>query len=62
MPRANRHFLSGHVWHVTHRCHERNFLFKFAWDRKLHASQRSDHDIVLNSDRPGFMPLDPGPG
>jgi hypothetical protein len=30
MPRANRHFLPGHVWHLTHRCHERDFLFKFA--------------------------------
>jgi hypothetical protein len=20
MPRANRHFLSGHVWHITHQC------------------------------------------
>src|SRR5258708_7421514 len=33
MPRANRHFLPGHVWHLTHRCHERDFLFKFARDR-----------------------------
>ena len=22
MPRANRHFLPGHVWHITHRCHK----------------------------------------
>jgi hypothetical protein len=21
MPRANRHFLPGHLWHITHRCH-----------------------------------------
>jgi REP element-mobilizing transposase RayT len=33
MARANRHFLPGHVWHITHRCHERDFLFKFARDR-----------------------------
>ena len=33
MPRANRYFLPGHVWHLTHRCHERDFLFKFARDR-----------------------------
>lgn len=33
MPRANRHFLPGHVWHLTHRCHERDFLLKFARDR-----------------------------
>ena len=23
MPRANRHFLPGYVWHITHRCHQR---------------------------------------
>jgi len=34
MPRANRHFLAGQVWHVTHRCHERAFLLKFARDRR----------------------------
>ena len=33
MPRANRHFLPGHVWHLTHRCHERDFLLKFGRDR-----------------------------
>ena len=33
MPRANRHFLPGHVLHLTHRCHEKDFLFKFARDR-----------------------------
>lgn len=34
MPRANRHFLSGQLWHITHRCHERSFLFKFPRDRR----------------------------
>ena len=33
MPRANRHFLPGHFWHITHRCHQKNFLLKFARDR-----------------------------
>jgi len=33
MPRANRHFLPGHVWHITHRCHQKKFLLKFARDR-----------------------------
>ena len=33
MPRANRHFLPGHVWHITHRCHQRAFLLKFARER-----------------------------
>jgi putative transposase len=34
MPRANRHFLAGHVWHITHRCHKQQFLLKFSRDRK----------------------------
>ena len=34
MPRANRFFLPGTVWHITHRCHDRRFLLKFEKDRK----------------------------
>src|ERR1044071_9578053 len=34
MPRANRHFLPVYVWHITHRCHQRKFLLKFARDRR----------------------------
>jgi putative transposase len=34
MPRANRHFLPGHVWHITHRCHQKKFLLKFTRDRR----------------------------
>jgi putative transposase len=34
MPRANRYFHSGHVWHITHRCHQKEFFLKFAKDRK----------------------------
>lgn len=34
MPRANRHFLPGRLWHITHRCHERTFLLRFARDRR----------------------------
>lgn len=33
MPRAHRHFLPGHVWHITHRCHQKEFLLKFMHDR-----------------------------
>ncbi len=35
MPRANRHYIPGYVWHITHRCHKREFLLKFARDRWL---------------------------
>ena len=34
MPRANRHRGAGQVWHITERCHRRQFLLKFARDRR----------------------------
>ena len=34
MPRANRQFLPGYVWHITHRCHKKEFLLKFLRDRQ----------------------------
>jgi len=33
MPRANRYLLAGYTYHLTHRCHDRSFLFRFARDR-----------------------------
>lgn len=33
MPRANRHFLPGYIWHITHRCHNRAFLHQHRIDR-----------------------------
>jgi len=33
MPRANRYFVPGYVWHITHRCHKKEFLLKFHKDR-----------------------------
>ncbi len=35
MPRSLRHFLPGHIWHITHRCHDREFYFEQAAYRKL---------------------------
>ncbi|MDX8413406.1 MAG: transposase, partial [Mariprofundales bacterium] len=34
MPRANRYHIPGQIWHITQRCHKREFLLKFAKDRK----------------------------
>ncbi len=34
MPRANRYYFPGSIWHITHRCHEKEFLLKFARDRR----------------------------
>lgn len=40
MPRANRHLhvLAGRTYHVTHRCHDRAFLLKFARDRDAYRA------------------------
>lgn len=34
MARANRHHIPGQLWHITHRCHKKEFLLKFAKDRQ----------------------------
>lgn len=34
MPRANRFHIPGYVWHLTHRCHKKEFLLKFNRDRR----------------------------
>ncbi len=34
MPRAKRYHITGYIWHITHRCHKREFLLKFARDRR----------------------------
>ena len=34
MSRANRSFIPGQIWHITHRCHKKEFLLKFKKDRK----------------------------
>ena len=45
MARAHRYYIPGHIWHpsslfklrrtgITHRCHKKEFLLKFAKDRR----------------------------
>jgi len=34
MARAKRHFLPGLVWHITHRCHKKEFLLRFYKDKR----------------------------
>ena len=34
MARANRRVVSGQIWHITHRCHKKQWLLKFARDRR----------------------------
>ena len=42
MPRANRYILPGQIYHVTHRCHNRSFLLKFARDRNAYRTMLRD--------------------
>jgi REP element-mobilizing transposase RayT len=53
MPRANRYFVSGYVWHITHRCHQRQFLLKFVHDRRRYI-----HWLFEAKKRFGFCVLD----
>jgi putative transposase len=53
MARANRHYIPGYVWHLTHRCHKREFLLKFAKDRNrwmqwLYKAKKNYGLIILN--------------
>ena len=34
MARAKLYYIPGVCWHITHRCHNRDFLLKFSKDRK----------------------------
>jgi putative transposase len=53
MARANRHYIPGLVWHITQRCHKREFLLKCSKDKRawLHwmlAAKRLYGLCVLN--------------
>ncbi len=53
MPRANRHFIAGQVWHITQRCHQKQFLLRFQADRRrwlywLYQARRRYGLSVLN--------------
>lgn len=52
MPRANRHYIPGQVWHITHRCHKKEFLLKFRRDR-----QRWQHWLFEAKKRYGLQVL-----
>ena len=43
MGRANRLRLDGGVFHITHRCHNRAFLLKFARDRDAYRANAREH-------------------
>ena len=53
MARAKRHFIPGYIWHITHRCHKREFLLKFSKDRRrymqwLYQARKRYGLVILN--------------
>ncbi len=53
MPRANRIYVSGYLWHITHRCHNREFLLRAqtaqsTWRRWLWEAKSRYGISVLN--------------
>lgn len=51
MPRSNRYFTAGRTFHITHRCHDRDFLLQFAKDRALYQEmlreKLQEHSVSL---------------
>jgi REP-associated tyrosine transposase len=43
MARANRWRGEGGIFHLTHRCHNRAFLLKFARDRDAYRALLREH-------------------
>ena len=43
MPRANGSSVEGGAFHLTHRCHNRAFLLKFAQDRDAYRAMTREH-------------------
>jgi len=63
MARANRHYIPGVVWHLTHRCHKREFLLKFMKDRDcwmswLYKAKKNYGRIIFN-DMTAIKPYSP---
>ena len=53
MARAKRHYVPDQIWHITQRCHKREFLLKFKQDRRrwiqwLFEAKRRFGLVVLN--------------
>lgn len=53
MARAKRHYLPGQIWHLTQRCHKREFLLKLVVDRRkwvqwLYQAKKRYGLVILN--------------
>lgn len=53
MARAKRHYIPGQIWHLTHRCHKREFLLKLVqdkrrWQQWLFEAKKRYGLVILN--------------
>jgi putative transposase len=53
MARASRHYIPGQVWHITHRCHKKEFLLRFVrgrrrWLQWLFEAKKRFGTCILN--------------
>ncbi|MBN1271621.1 MAG: transposase [Candidatus Aminicenantes bacterium] len=53
MARAHRHYLPGCTWHITQRCHKKEFLFRFKhykkrWMYWLYRAKQQFHISILD--------------
>ncbi|MFW6132058.1 MAG: transposase [Candidatus Aminicenantaceae bacterium] len=53
MARAHRHYLPGCIWHITQRCHKKEFLLKFKYYKKrwmfwLYKAKQRFHISILD--------------
>ncbi len=71
MPKARRYFEQGHCYHLTHRCHDRKFLLRFAKDRDAYrillkeCSREYGVPVLgycLTSNHVHLLVMDNGPG
>lgn len=71
MPKARRYFEEGHCYHLTHRCHDREFLLRFAKDRDAYRGMLRECSrtygvpvlgYCVTSNHVHLLVLDTGPG
>ena len=54
MPRADRHYIPGCAWHITHRCHKREFLGQEVIPQTMQlVARRTGQEYNLRKNRKG---------
>jgi hypothetical protein len=46
--------MAGCVWHITHRCHKKEFLLKFGRDRRRWLAVGSEAFVTATKEQLGF--------